>query len=340
MTRSDSVRVERPETKALTVQEVKTELAVIREQVEEALPKGLDPDRFLRVVAGALTKNPDILKCDRISVFRAVIESAQLGLEPTGLLGSAYIVPYGRTATLIIGYRGLIDLARRSGEIESIYAQIVYGKDVFRIIQGTDPGIVHEPYIPPPLRDPKDPEEIENQDPGPVIGAYMVAVLRDRSGAASVRQIEWMTYAQIEAIRKRSRAGSSGPWVSDWPEMARKTVVRRGVKYLPLTAEARRALSMEDEAEGLAVVAAKRDSGRARILGALHRPETAQETTDDADGVDGQDDADEGVETASAGAPSVCGVIPPDDGMGMTEECGLMPDHKGVHRSGEGTWPR
>jgi recombination protein RecT len=349
--RGGSVAVQRQETQntatALTVREIKDELERIRTQVEEALPKQMDPDRFLRVVAGAITKNPDILRCDKLTIFRSVLDAAQLGLEPTGLLGSAYLVPYGRTCTLIPGYRGLIDLARRSGEIESIYAQIVRSRDVFRIVQGTDPGIIHEPYIAPPLLDARDEEQQKAQDPGPVIGAYMVAVLRDRSGQAGIRQIEWMTYAQIEAVRKRSRASGSGPWVTDWDEMARKTVVRRGGKYLPLTPEAQKGWSLDEEAERYAGSPPKIDSGRAKLLASLQGREGGGQ-----DPAESEDPpaTEEGSATASAEAgeaeegqtreePTTCAVIPPDDGMGMTEACTMQPGHKGPHRSGEGSWP-
>lgn len=194
-------------------------------------------------------------------------------------------------------------------------------------------------YIPPPLLDPKDPEQMEGQDPGPVIGAYMVAVLRDRAGAASIRQIEWMTYAQIEQVRKASRAGKSGPWVDHWDEMARKTVVRRGAKYLPLTPEAVRAFSMDEIAEQTAPVARK-DSGRARLLGALNRgAESPQEPAEGDSGVDAQYREEEGAETASAVAQDVCGADAPSE-LDMTEPCGLAPDHKGAHVSSEGSWPR
>jgi recombination protein RecT len=339
-----------PEERALTTGEVKSELEAIRPQLEEVLPAKMDPDRFLRVVTGAVLKNSDLLKCDRISLFRAVLEAAQLGLEPTGLLGSAYLVPYrvnGRLqATLIPGYRGLIDLARRSGEIESIYAQVVHAKDYFRIRQGTEPGIDHETYIPPADADPgsEDPERAEAADPGPIIGAYMVAVLRDRSGNPSVRQIEWMTRAEIEAVRKRSRASASGPWVSDWSEMARKTVVRRGAKYLPLTPEAVRAFSLDEEAERIADAAAqRRESGRAGLLRTLSgRAGTAQEA---AETVEEGETRDEGVDDRSvapvgADEQTYCGADPGENPLGMSHPCTLEPGHRGTHASDEGSWPQ
>lgn len=358
--------------RALTVTEVRSELDAIRPQLEEVLPTRMDPDRFLRVVAGAVLKSPKLLECDRISLFRAVMEAAQLGLEPTGLLGSAYLVPYrvqGKLhAQLIPGYRGLIDLARRSGEIETIYAQVVHGKDLFRIRQGTDPGIDHEPYIPPADADPKseDEDRREAADPGPIIGVYMVAVLR----TASVRQIEWMTRAEVEAVRRRSRAGDDGPWVSDWPEMARKTVVRRGAKYLPLTPEAVRGFSLDEEAERSADPPARRDSARAGLLRTLsERAGTTQDAAEDAEEGETREDPAEGASVAPSpsGGPSsaanrnrtpqgeepetgdgaasiagtgACASLPdPENPLGLREPCGLPPGHRGTHSSSEGSWP-
>lgn len=320
---------------ALTVRDVRDELEMIRTQIEEVLPTHIDPDRFLRVVTAAVLRSPDLLKADRLSLLRAVHESAQLGLEPTGLLGSAYLIPYNvkgkPMVQLIPGYRGLIDLARRSGEIESIYAHVVHERDVFAIRQGTDPGIDHQPFVPPATDPAKD---IEGHDPGKIIGAYMVAVLRDRSGMPSVRQIEWMTYAEIEAVRKRSRAGHTGPWVSDWPEMARKTVVRRGAKYLPLTPEAERAFSLDERAEHAAdPVSPKRQSARSAVLEAMA----------ERSGVEVPPDAEEGSATEAASdevIADVCGEVPPEDELGLTEPCFLAPHEKGSHRSSEGSWPR
>ncbi len=332
-------RVDEPQEKALTTREVRDELETIRPQLEQLLPRAMDPERFLRLTAGALLKSPTILQCDRISIFRAVLEAAQLGLEPTGLLGSAYIVPYrvhGRLqAQLIPGYRGLIDLARRSGEVETIYANVVRGRDYFRLRQGTDPGIDHEPFIAPAGADEED------AYPGPVVGAYMVAVLRDRSGQASIRQIEWMSYAEIEAVRRRSKAADGGPWVTDWTEMARKTVVRRGAKYLPLTAEAVRGFSLDEiaerDAEGANV---SRETSRSRLVSTL----AARKGLTDGSGAPEEAEVESDVAPSGNGAPrssgEVCGSLS-DPALGEIEECILPAGHEGPHQSRmESRWPR
>jgi phage RecT family recombinase len=201
---------------------------------KHTLPRHLKPERVLRIVLGAASRNQTLLSCTPKSIALAVVTASQLGLEPGSPLGSAYLVPFknrhtGRyEATLIIGYRGLIDLARRSGEIESIEAHVVHEKDAFRCVFGLSPVLEHEPAW-------------TDDDPGKLVAVYAVARLK-----GGQVQTEVMTRAQVDGIRKRSRAGSSGPWVSDYDEMARKTVVRRLCKYLPMSIEMESALVVED----------------------------------------------------------------------------------------------
>jgi recombination protein RecT len=133
---------------------------------------------------------------------------------------------------LIIGYRGLIDLARRSGQISRIEAHPAYEKDRFKIQFGLNPILEHEPDL--------------SGDPGPMILVYAVAELRD-----GTKQVEVMTKKQVDGIRARSKAGKSGPWVTDYDEMAKKTVVRRLCKYLPLSVELVTAFERDDELETL-----------------------------------------------------------------------------------------
>ena len=194
----------------------------------EVLPKHLNADRLVRVTVACIARTPALGKCSQVSLLNAVMQSAQLGLEPTGVLGGAYLVPYKDQCTLIIGYRGLIDLARRSGQIESIEAHVVHANDRFRCRYGLDPVLEHEPAW--------------EGEPGPLKAVYAVAKLKDGG-----RQIEVMTRAQVDAIRNRSKSGSSGPWVTDYDEMARKTVVRRIAKYLPLTPELADALQVDQD---------------------------------------------------------------------------------------------
>ena len=150
--------------------------------------------------------------------YGAVMQAVQLGLEP-GLLGHCYILPYKREATFIIGYKGMIDLARRSGHIQSIYAHAVHENDEFEYELGLHPKLEHKP---------------SHGDRGAFIGAYAVAHFKDGG-----YQMEFMPKSEIEKRRKRSASANSSysPWSSDYEEMAKKTVVRYMFKYLPISIE-------------------------------------------------------------------------------------------------------
>lgn len=203
-------------------------------RLAEVTPKHLTADRLTRVAIAAMGRTPNLLKCTPASLLNSIMQAAQLGLEPGSALGEAYLVPYKETCQLIVGYRGLISLARRSGQIASIEAHVVHEKDRFVCKYGLASQLEHEPDW--------------SDDPGPVVAVYAVARLKD--GAT---QVEVMTKAQVDAIRKRSRASGDGPWTTDYEEMARKTVVRRICKYLPLSIELAEALAIEDAVDVLDV---------------------------------------------------------------------------------------
>lgn len=201
------------------------------------LPKHLTPERIVKVALSATMKQPLLLQCTRDSLLRAIMDAAELGLEPGGALGHAYLVPYrnkrgGYDCQLIPGYRGLIALARRSGEIASIEAHPVYANDTYRVRFGLAPVLEHEPLL--------------DGDPGPLKFVYAIAKL-----VGGGVQVEVMTRSQVEAIKARSQGGRSGtgPWKDDYDEMSRKTVVRRIFKYLPVSTEMARALEAVDREE-------------------------------------------------------------------------------------------
>lgn len=200
-------------------------LEKMKPQIALALPKHLTADRLARIALTNIRLTPKLLECSVDSLMGAIMQAAQLGLEP-GPLGHAYLVPYGRECTLIIGYKGLIDLARRSDQIRSISAHLVYENDYFELTYGLEENLVHKPVF-------------ENR--GKPKLAYMVARLKDGAYAIEVMSVE-----EIERIRQRSKAANSGPWVTDWEEMARKTVVRRGSKYLPLAIEIQQAIAADE----------------------------------------------------------------------------------------------
>lgn len=201
-----------------------------RKQMEMALPRHMNADRLMRVAMTSIQKTPRLLECTPQSLLGAIMQAAQLGLEPDGLLGQAYLVPYKTTVTLIPGYKGLVQLARRSGELSTIMAHVVHARDRFDFQYGLEPNLVHVPS--------------QEEDPGPVVAVYAVAKLKDGG-----TQFEVMWRRQVEEIRKRSKASSDGPWVTDWDEMAKKTVLRRLCKLLPASIELQTAVSLDERAE-------------------------------------------------------------------------------------------
>lgn len=203
------------------------------DQLRKSLPRvGVTADRMVRILFSSIAQNPKLANCTTKSLFNAMIQCAQSGIEPNTALGHAYIIPYGNTATLIIGYKGLIELCRRSKEFSSIYAHEVYPGDEFEIQLGTSPNIKHVP---------KYGKEYDPQD---ILGCYAVVKFKDNTYA-----FEYMPKHEIDKIRKRSKASSSGPWVTDYIQMARKTVIKRIMHYQPLTIELAEAIKIDGENE-------------------------------------------------------------------------------------------
>lgn len=209
-------------------------------QMRMALPKNLTADRLTRIVMTEFRKNPTLQQCTPASFMAAVLQAAQLGLEPGSALGQAYLVPFKAKGKyecqLIVGYRGMISLSRRSGEILSINAYCVHAKDDFTYQLGLHPDIQHIPS--------------SEADPGPVVFVYAVAQLR--GGGV---QFEVMSRAEIEAVRDQSQGWTSAvkykttglsPWTKHFDEMAKKTVVRKMFKYLPVSTEANYVMDAED----------------------------------------------------------------------------------------------
>lgn len=194
--------------------------------IAAVIPKHLTPDRLLKVALSATARTPALLACTPQSILLSVMQAAELGLEVGGLLGEAYFVPFKDQAQLIVGYRGMIKLARNSGELKTIEARVVRANDTFEIEFGLDNRLVHKPCL--------------TGDPGATVAVYAIARYKD-----DAYQVEVMTRAEVDAIRARSQAATSGPWVTDFDEMAKKTVLRRLLKTGPLSPELRRALEHE-----------------------------------------------------------------------------------------------
>ena len=186
-------------------------------QFATALPKHINSDRFVRIAITTIRQNPKLAQCNQESLLGALMVSAQLGLEP-GVLGQCYLIPYGRECQFQIGYKGMIELLRRSGQLKDIYAYSVYENDEFEMTYGLNRDLKHKPNL---------------QDRGNFIGCYCVAVLK-----YDARAFEYMTKEEIEAHGKKfSKTYGNGPWKTDFEAMAHKTVVKKMLKWLPVSVE-------------------------------------------------------------------------------------------------------
>lgn len=196
---------------------VRQTLTTMGDQLKMALPSHVSVDKFHRVTMTAIQANPDLLsKADRRSLFGAIVKAAQDGLLPDGREGA--LVMFGDKVQWMPMVSGILKKVRNSGELASVEALLVHAADKFTYRPGIDDVPLHEPDW--------------FGDRGEVIGAYAVARLR--SGAAMV---EIMNRQQIEQVRNVSRAKGNGPWVAWWGEMARKTVMRRLAKRLPMSTD-------------------------------------------------------------------------------------------------------
>ena len=209
-------------------------------EIARALPKHINPDRMARIALTAFRMTPKLGECDPRSVFAAVIQSSQLGLE-VGLMGEAHLVPFGEQCQLIPGYTGLMKLARQSGLVQDIYAHEVRMNDKFTLTLGMERSLEHEPLTAPGGFPASDEER------GEVAGFYAVAVFKDGS-----RTFVAMSRKEVEKIRDNSRGYKAAKryrkesiWDSDFVSMGLKTAIRRLSKFLPKSPELATALALD-----------------------------------------------------------------------------------------------
>ena len=198
----------------------------LKGQIAQALPSICKPDRFLRVLLTSMQRTPKLMQCSKASLMNAFITCSQLGIEPDGM--NAYLIPYGTTCQLIIGYKGLVKLALRGDKISNIHADVVCENDIFEY----DLGEIKTHKI-----DFKNPR-------GKMYLAYAIATFKDGTKQPAV-----LTKEEIDDIRKLSKSGNTGPWKDFYNEMAKKTAFKRLSKWLPLNPEVQEAIAKEDEIE-------------------------------------------------------------------------------------------
>lgn len=200
-------------------------------EIKKALPSVITPERFTRIVLSALSTNPKLAQTTPQSFLGAMMTAAQLGLEPNTPLGQAYLIPFKNHGVLEcqfqLGYKGLIDLAYRSGEVSVIQAQVVYANDDFSYSFGLNPELKHIPA---------------KSDRGEAIAVY--AMFRTKDGGYG---FEVMGMDDVRAhARKFSKAYGNGPWQTNFEEMAKKTVLKRVLKYAPLKSDFVRGMAQDE----------------------------------------------------------------------------------------------
>jgi recombination protein RecT len=242
--------------------------------IQNALPEHINPQKMARVVITAVTRTPKLLECNPMTVMNAVIEASQLGLMPDSVLGHGYLVPYKKTCVFIPGYKGMLDLARRSGELAWVQARIVYENDDFKYEYGMEPTLTHTPA------------RALGKEPGKFKAAYGIA--KYKTGEF---HFEVMHQDEIEKIRQRSRAGNDGPWVTDYDEMARKTVIRRLCKFLPMNPEYQNLVARDEYHEaGVLGQYLDVDPATGEVLGDKEPPSTGDMLDLFADQLEGEDE--------------------------------------------------
>jgi recombination protein RecT len=221
-----------------------------RDELAAILPDGMSADRFVKVARVAYANSPDLAKCDPGTVLLCVMQAAELGLEIGKPLDLAHLVPFGRECTLLIDYKGMLELARRTGAFAAVDARIVYSADTFDLHYDPTPVFMHRPSL-----------DAERGQP-----THAYAYARLTSGEL---QFEIMTAAEVEAIRNGARSGNSPAWKNHWCEMARKVVLKRLLKRLPRSPHLARAVELDDagyDLDRMTVSTAPRSGSRAAAL--------------------------------------------------------------------------
>lgn len=206
----------------------------MQKQLRILLPKYLTPERFVRVARTLIQTTPKLAECSAESLVSSLVELAEVGLEPGSFSGEAYLVPFynkhtrQKEAQAMLGYKGLVKMARNSGKITQVAAHTVHEKDEFSFELGDHPKLVHRP-------------DWRAENPGEPVAYYATALWKNGG-----REFIVMTPREVEARRQRSRAKDIGPWVTDYDPMAQKTVLKKLCRLLPLTSAAMIMVAQDD----------------------------------------------------------------------------------------------
>ena len=202
-------------------------------EIRKALPAVITPERFTRMALSALNTNKQLMECTKLSFITALMNSAQLGLEPNTPLGQAYLIPYKSKDKIeckfILGYKGLLDLVYRNENVQTIQAQIVYENDVFEYELGLDARLYHKPAL---------------EERGEMVAVYALYKLANGGYGFEV-----LSKQDVVAHAEKFSQGLNSkysPWVTDFEAMAKKTAIRKLLKYAPLKTESVRAIESDE----------------------------------------------------------------------------------------------
>lgn len=196
-------------------------LEIYTAQIAQALPSHLKPERIIMMTVDVMERNPKLKECTPQSVLGALMQASVLGFRPSPALGECYFIPYGKECQFQIGYRGWLSLARRSGEIKTVFAECVYSNDYFKRTLGLFPSLEHEPA---------------EDNRGTFKGVY--AVVHYLSGGYNA---VYLTAAEVDKLRRRNPSQKdtlTGAWATDFEDMAKAKAIKKLKAYLPLGEEA------------------------------------------------------------------------------------------------------
>jgi phage RecT family recombinase len=330
---------ERPSAVAIAGM-LRTELVNRQEMLASLLNNPGDDEvaRYIESIITVCVKSPDLLSCSVESILLAVREAAGYGIMPTGNFEGGWLVPRKGKAIFQFSYRGLLDRVYESPRIASIDAKLCYAGEDWSIDLGTDQRVIH-PW--------------SAVDKGDVEAGYMQAFLH---GAPKPIVVP-MTRAEIDKVMRSTPNwnGKNSPWKNWYESMSLKTVLKNGVRLLPMGASAIRAIQHDNEASGIiegeaqSVALSSPQRAQRRLQALRQAPEQATEQEDEAtEGAteekgkvteqEEQPPTPEPDEKPPEPTTATCGHIPDPNPLNIEHACTKAAGHKGVHKSDDGTW--
>lgn len=217
-------------TKNMTIVDM---VKALEPEIKRALPTVLTPERFTRMALSAINNTPELANCTPMSFIAALMNAAQLGLEPNTSLGQAYLIPYKNHGVLEcqfqLGYKGMIDLAYRTGQIQIIQAQSVREFDYFEFQYGLDAKLIHRPG---------------DGNRGEI--TYIYGMFKLANGGYGFEVSSKADMDAFAAKYSKSFGGKYSPWTENYEDMAKKTVIKRVLKYAPVSTDFQKAMSADE----------------------------------------------------------------------------------------------